>query len=152
VWQPSRLTRLPHMSRPIGRPGFDSFLTNRVLTKSRLAKKCEKHYKMSVFFHIHQVSASRLPLRWKCRVLGNRYRGFESPSLRFEVARCGDLASYYANTFDKSAAQPSFKIDRSWRFDKNPARAHARGHDFPDSINAAKSKSARVRMGSAPTH
>jgi len=27
---------------------------------------------------------------------------------------------------DKSAAQLSFKTDRSWAFDKNPARAHAR--------------------------
>src|SRR5580704_9908449 len=79
----------------------------------------------TVFSGNTETSGRPLPLHWKCRVLGNRDRGFESPSLRFEVARCGDLASFYADTFDKSAAQPSFKTDRSWAFDKNPARAHA---------------------------
>jgi hypothetical protein len=49
VWQPSRLTKLPHISRPIGRPGFDSFLTNRVLTKFRQAKRREKPYKTRHF-------------------------------------------------------------------------------------------------------
>ena len=75
----------------------------------------------------------------------------ESPSLRFEVARCGDLASFYANTFDKNAAQPSFKIDRSWKFDKNPARAHARGHDFPTPSMLQNRIPPRSLWGSAPT-
>jgi hypothetical protein len=72
------------------------------------------------------MSESRLPRRWECRVSRNRDWGFNSPSLRFKGRRTGGIFSFYADAFDKNAAQPSFDTDRSRAFDKN--QAHARTH------------------------
>ena len=71
--------------------------------------------------HGREILTGRLPPHWKCRVLGNRDRGFETPLSAFEVAPCGDLFSSCVDTFDKNVAQPSFNSDRSvgnWAFDK----------------------------------
>jgi hypothetical protein len=99
------LTKVPHKAAQLA----DRVLTNAVLTKVRLAKRREQHYKIRGFFTLTKCREAD----WRCtgnavpfRLLGETGTGDSIPALSaFEVARCGDLFSFCVRAFGKNAVQ-----------------------------------------------